>query len=131
MRRLLTTFVLVLTLAASPVHAAVKARTWLIVLTLARPELQDPKTWSKDEAQATVAHFERLKKLTAERTVMYAGRTTDTTADDKLVPDTMGLIVIAAKDRAAAERIMNDDQAVKAGVLKAKLYSYDPVLQRK
>ena len=104
---------------------------WLIVLTLARPELQDPKNWTDRDNAAVGAHFARLQKMTEEGRVIFVGRTQDTTPDGKMVPDTTGLIVLEAPDRAAAEAVLRDDPAVKAGLMRGKVFSYKIALQRK
>ena len=128
MRRLL----LGLVLAATAVPAiAADAPQWLIVLNIARPELQDPKNWTKKDNAAVGAHFVRLQKMTEEGKVLFFGRTQDTTADGKLVPDTLGLIVLEAPDRAAAGAVLQGDPAVKAGIMRGKVFSYKIALQRK
>ena len=128
MRRLL----LGLVLAATAVPAmAADVPQWLIVLNIARPELQDPKNWTKDDNATVGAHFVRLQRMTEEGKVVFFGRTQDTTADGKLVPDTLGLIVLEAPDRAAAEAVLQGDPAVKAGIMRGKVFSYKIALQRK
>ena len=128
MRRLLLGLVLVT--MAVPAMAA-DAQQWLIVLNIARPELQDSKNWTKEDNAAVGAHFVRLQKMTEEGKVLFFGRTQDTTADGKLVPDTLGLIVLEAPDRAAAEAVLQGDPAVKAGIMRGKVFSYKIALQRK
>jgi len=104
---------------------------WLIVLSLARPELQDPKAWTPADNAAVGAHFGRLQKLTEEGKVVLFGRTQDTQPNGNLVPDTMGLIILEAPDRAAAQAVLDGDPAVKAGLMRGKVFSYQVALQRK
>jgi uncharacterized protein YciI len=118
-------------LTALPAAAAEPAKQWLIVLSLARPELQDPKSWTEQDKAAVGAHFARLKKMIDEGKVIFFGRTQDTQANGHLVADTMGLVVLEAPDRAAAEALMREDPAVKAGLMHGKVYSYHIALQRK
>jgi uncharacterized protein YciI len=118
-------------LMQAPAMAAEVMPQWLIVLSLARPELQDPKAWTDGDRAAVDAHFTKLQKMTEEGRVIFFGRTQDTAADGRLVPDTTGLIVFEAPDRAAAERILRDDPAIKAGVMRGKVFSYQIALQRK
>ena len=115
----------------APALAADKMPQWLVVLSLARPELQDPKTWTDADNAAVGAHFLRLKQMTEEGKVILFGRTQDTQANGHLVPDTMGLIILEAADRAAAEQVLSEDPAVKAGLMRGKVYSYQVALQRK
>ena len=117
--------------AGSIAQAADPVPQWLIVLTIARPELQDPKNWTDKDNAAVGAHFTRLQKMTEEGKVIFFGRTQDTTPEGHLVPDTTGLIVLEAPDRTAAEKVLNDDPAVQAGLMKGKVFSYKIALQRK
>ena len=128
MRRLLLGLAFAIT--ALPARAA-DVPQWLIMLNIARPELQDPKSWTKEDNAAVGAHFVRLQKMTEEGKVFFFERTQDTTADGKLVPDTLGLIVLEAPDRAAAEAVLQGDPAVKAGIMRGKVFSYKIALQRK
>ena len=114
-----------------PAQAADQQPQWLIVLTLARPELKDPKNWTDDDNAAVGAHFERLKQMTEEGKIILFGRTQDTQPNGHLVPETTGLIVLEAPDRATAEKVLTDDPAVKAGLMQGKLFSYKVALQRK
>jgi len=114
-----------------PAAAAERLPQWLIVLTLARPELQDPKAWTPADNAAVGAHFGRLQKLTEEGKVVLFGRTQDTQPNGNLVPDTMGLIILEAPDRAAAQAVLDGDPAVKAGLMRGKVFSYQVALQRK
>ena len=104
---------------------------WLIMLSLARPELQDPANWTDEDNAAVGAHFVRLQRMTEEGTVIFFGRTQDTTADGHLVPDTTGLIVLEAPDRATAETVLREDPAVVSGLMRGKVFSYTLAAQRK
>jgi uncharacterized protein len=74
--------------------------------------------------QATVAeHFAYLQGMHKQGTIVLVGRTM--TTDE----DTMGLAVFRAESEDAARRIMNDDPAVKQGVMKATLYPFKVILQ--
>ena len=114
-----------------PAHAADPTPQWLVVLSLARPELQDPTKWTDADNAAVREHFQRLQQMTHEGKVILFGRTQDTRPDGHLVPDTMGLIILEAPDRAAAEKVLSEDPAVKAGLMTGKVYSYQVALQRK
>ena len=70
-----------------------------------------------DEEEAAVeAHFQYLKSLTGQGVVVLAGRTTG--------PPHVGLVIFRAADRAAAEAIMDDDPAIKAGVFAPRLQPF-------
>jgi uncharacterized protein YciI len=66
-----------------------------------------------DESRKVGAHFEYLKKLTGEGTVLLAGPSTD--------PPYTGIVIFKAKDRETAEAVMNQDPAVRGGVFRARL----------
>lgn len=72
------------------------------------------------EHEATVIgqHFAYLSDLTDRGTVLMAGRTL--TTDES----TFGVAVFVAATRAEAEAIMNNDPAVRQGVMRAELFPY-------
>jgi uncharacterized protein len=70
------------------------------------------------EAKLIGEHFEYLKKLHAEGVVILAGRTLNTD------PSSFGIIIFRATDETAARKIMENDPAVKGGVMKAQLFPY-------
>jgi uncharacterized protein len=74
--------------------------------------------------QAVVAeHFAYLQNLHAQGTIILVGRTL--TTDE----NTMGLTIFRAESEDAARKIMNDDPAVKQGVMTATLYPFKVILQ--
>jgi uncharacterized protein YciI len=70
------------------------------------------------EASIVNKHFEYLQKLVAEGAVFMAGRTLN--ADER----TFGIVVFAAATESAAVVLMQNDPAVKLGVMKAELFPY-------
>ena len=86
---------------------------YLIVLKPPRATFAEDAT----EAESGVVgeHFEYLKKLHADGTLILAGRTEDAS---------MGLVVLKADSEEAADSLMQADPAVKAGVFTARLYPY-------
>lgn len=104
--------------ADTPAEAAApKLQHFLIVLRPV-PRLFDEKAWTKEDNAAVGAHFNRLKAAVAEGKVILAGRTTEP------LDRTMGLIIFAAPDEAAAREFMNGDPCVSAGVMTATLHPY-------
>jgi len=71
---------------------------------------------TEEEAAAVSEHAEYLMRLTEQGVVVLAGRTTE--------PPYVGIIIFRAADRTAAEAIMNDDPAVKAGVFTPRLQPF-------
>lgn len=100
-----------------------KAQQYIMMLRVT-PPFQEQAKWTAKENAAVNRHFERLKQATAEGKVIHAGRTTE--ALDK----TFGLVIFEAENEAAAKAFMEDDPAVKAGVMSATLHPYTVVLQR-
>jgi uncharacterized protein YciI len=110
--------------AAAETATAGTPQQFLYMLRVA-PHLHDQAKWSDRDKAATARHFERLKKATADGSVILAGRTTE--ALDK----TFGLVVFEAQDEKAAKAFMEADPAVVAGVMTATLHPYSVALQRK
>ena len=63
-------------------------------------------------------HFDYLKHLTNNGTVVLAGRTINTDTSS------FGIVIFQANSEASARRIMNDDPAVKSRVFRAELFPY-------
>lgn len=68
---------------------------------------------TQDEANKVGQHFEYLKRLTGEGTVLLAGPSTD--------PPYTGIVIFKAPNREAAEAIVKKDPAVRSGVFRARL----------
>jgi uncharacterized protein YciI len=75
-----------------------------------------------EENAAISAHFNRLANLTKEGVVILAGRTLNT---DKT---SFGVIIFRAESEEAAREIMNEDPAVKRGVMRATLFPFHTAL---
>ena len=74
-----------------------------------------PKFGSPGTDEIVGKHFEYLKKLNREGKVKMAGRFSDVL---------IGLAMLEVENREEAERIMEDDPAVKAKVFHAELHSW-------
>lgn len=84
------------------------------------------RTGPTAEEQTVVAeHFAYLQDLTAKGRIILVGRTLTTDAD------TMGLSIFYADSEDEARRIMNEDPAVKKGVMTGTLYPFKVVLHGK
>jgi uncharacterized protein len=71
-----------------------------------------------EEAQRVGEHFAYLQSLMAAGTVLMAGRTLN--ADER----TFGIVVFVADSEAKAKEIMENDPAVRHGVMRAELFPY-------
>jgi uncharacterized protein YciI len=79
-------------------------------------------TMTEPEKRAWAEHFDRLKKLLAEDTLILAGPT--------LGRVNTGIAVIEAPDEAAARRIMDEDPAIASGFATGELRGFNVSLLR-
>jgi len=89
---------------------------FLIRLKPTRVEMLRDST--PEEDRVVGEHFAGLQRLTAEGTVLMAGRTLH---DDE---SSFGIVVLEAPTREAAKALMMADPAVRAGVFSAEIFSY-------
>ena len=75
------------------------------------------------EAGAAGRHFEYLKGLTERGIVVLAGRTLNSD------PTSFGIVVFRAPSEGDARLIMENDPAVKNGVMRAELFPFRIALQ--
>ena len=71
-----------------------------------------------EERAAVAAHVAYLERLAAAGVVLLFGRTQ--TTDEK----TFGIVILRAGSPADAERVMRDDPAVEARVMRAELFPF-------
>src|SRR5262245_8826663 len=100
-----------------------KARQFICVLRLANRFYSDD-AWTREDKAVVERHFERLKSAAESGIVILAGRTEE--PNDK----TFGIVVFEAPDSAAARAFMENDPAVKAGIMTAELHPYIVAVQR-
>jgi uncharacterized protein YciI len=70
------------------------------------------------EAEIISQNFNYLKELAVQDVVVLAGRTLNT--DERC----FGIVIFRANSEGAAREVMNNDPAVKQGVMRAELYPY-------
>jgi uncharacterized protein YciI len=88
------------------------------------PKLLDENNWTGKETKIVDIHFNKLKELTEEGIVILAGRTL--TMDE----DGFGIVIFEAENEKEAVKIMNEDPAVKEGIMTAELFPYRVALIR-
>lgn len=86
----------------------------------ARPGLVDESAGEEDRIVGE--HFRYHQDLTAKGVDVLVGRTQDTGVD------TIGLVIFCAASEEEARRIIDNDPAVKNGVMTAMLYPYKVAL---
>jgi len=74
-----------------------------------------------EEASILSDHFKYLESLTKQQVVLVFGRTQNNDAS------TFGIAIFRAESDDAARMIMNNDPAVKKGVMRAELFPYKVV----
>jgi D-alanyl-D-alanine carboxypeptidase len=96
-------------------------KQFVIVLHL-NAKYQDEKNWTAADNQAVTSHFQKLQKLLADGKLIFAGRT--------LVKESMGVVIVEVESEADARKIMEDDDAVKAGIMSAEVLPFQTALRR-
>jgi uncharacterized protein YciI len=97
---------------------------WIYVLKPTRLEMLTEGS-TPEEAEIVGRHFAYLKDLTEKGVMILMGRTQN---NDE---STFGIAIFEAEDETAARSIMENDPAVKNGVMTATLYPYKVALLRK
>lgn len=87
------------------------------------PSLLDEASWTDKENSIVQHHFEVLQKLQEEGKLLLAGRT--------LNNDPMGIVILEVDTEEEAVEMMNNDPAVKEGIMEAQLFPYRVALYRK
>jgi D-alanyl-D-alanine carboxypeptidase len=94
-------------------------KQFVIVLRL-QPKYQDDKNWTQTDNQAVGRHFAKLQQLQKDGKLIFAGRT--------LVKESMGVVILEVENETEARKIMDDDDAVKAGIMSAELLPFQTAL---
>ncbi|HEX2094826.1 MAG TPA: YciI family protein [Longimicrobiaceae bacterium] len=108
----------------SPSTAETPVEQYLYVLRLV-PRLLEAKNWTAQDNQIVGRHFQRLQSMTEQGTVILAGRTLNPD------PSSFGIVIFEAASPDEARRIMEEDPAVKEGIMTSELFPYRVALQRK
>lgn len=98
-----------------------KLQQFVIVLRL-QPKYQDEKNWTEADNQALGRHFAKLQQLQKDGKLILAGRTT--------VKESMGFVFLEAENETEARKVMDDDDAVKAGIMSAEIFPFQTALMK-
>jgi len=79
----------------------------------------------KEEEEINRDHFDYLKGLCGEGVVIHAGRTLVTDRES------FGIVILRAGSEEEAREVMEEDPAVKKGVMAARLFPYRIALEEK
>jgi uncharacterized protein YciI len=86
------------------------------------PELLVEENWTDRENNMVYDHFKVLQGLLKENKLIMAGKT------DNLDDSTFGLVILQVDCEKTARTIMENDPAVKGGIMSAELYPYSVAL---
>jgi uncharacterized protein YciI len=95
-------------------------------LTL-REDLRDFESWTDEETNTVGVHFNYLKGMLENGKLVMAGRTVNTPMTER----DMGIVILEAETEEEARSIMENDPAVKAGIMSAELFEFSLALHRK
>lgn len=96
-------------------------KQFVIILRL-NAKYQDEKNWTEADNQAVGRHFAKLQELQKQGKLILAGRTT--------IKESMGFVILEVESEAEARKIMEDDDAVKAGIMSAELLPFQTALMK-
>ena len=96
-------------------------KQFVIVLRL-NPKYQDDKNWTEADNKAVGAHFAKLQQLQKEGKLILAGRT--------IVKESMGFVILEVENEAEARKVLENDDAVKAGIMSAEVFPFQTALMK-
>lgn len=82
------------------------------------PALWEETNWTEKENAIVQLHFDALKELQQQGTLILAGRTLK---DD---PTDFGIVILEVDSEEEAYELMESDPAVKEGIMEASLFPY-------
>lgn len=94
-----------------------ESKQYIYVLKLI-PELLKEDNWTEKENEIVARHFKVLQNLQGDGKLILAGRTLD------MDQNSFGIVILKANDDEEARRLMENDPAVKEGIMIAKLHPY-------
>ncbi|MBL7891615.1 MAG: hypothetical protein JNL63_03205 [Bacteroidia bacterium] len=100
-----------------------ESKKYIYILKLL-PRYTRDANWTEETHSIVSTHFNYLKKLKEEGQLILAGRT-DYSVED---PMTFGVAIFIAKDMEAAKELMNNDPAIKQGVMSGELHPFSHAL---
>lgn len=104
----------------APVQQTAQAKKQFVIVLRLNAKYWDEKAWTEADNQAVGRHFAKLQQLQKDGKLILAGRT--------LVKESMGVVILEVETEAEARRIMEDDDAVKAGIMSAEVLPFQTAL---
>jgi uncharacterized protein YciI len=91
-----------------------------------REDLREFENWTEEESQTVAVHLNYLKNMLKAGRLVLAGRTVNVPMTDR----DMGVAIFEAGSEAEAREIMENDPAVKGGIMTAELFEFSLALYR-
>lgn len=88
------------------------------------PRLLNPDNWTEREEKIVDRHFQILQTLLKDNKLILAGRTLTMDSNG------CGIVILEVNDETEAIEIMENDPAVKEGIMTATLFPYRVALIR-
>jgi len=88
------------------------------------PTLLEEDNWTEKENAIVQHHFEVLQSLQQEGKLILAGRTLN------MDPSGFGIVILEVHSEEEARKLMENDPAVKAGIMEATLFPYRVALMK-
>jgi uncharacterized protein len=90
-----------------------------------KPHYRVASHWSDEQNDILSRHFQYLSKLTADGVALLVGKT-DLSIENE---ENYGIVIFQAVDEVEAKKIMENDPAVRDGIMTARLLPFNIVLQ--
>ncbi|MDQ3087337.1 MAG: serine hydrolase [Acidobacteriota bacterium] len=103
-------------------QATTQPKKQFVIVLRFNPKYQDEKSWTEADNQAVARHFAKLQQLQKDGKLIFAGRT--------LNKESMGVVILEVETEAEARKIMDDDDAVKAGIMSAEVLPFQTALMK-
>lgn len=82
------------------------------------PSLLDESNWTEKENKIVQHHFEELQELQKAGKLILAGRTLNMDVNG------FGIVILEVESEEEAQALMENDPAVKEGIMEASLFPY-------
>ncbi|WGS64582.1 YciI family protein [Marinitoga aeolica] len=99
-------------------------RQFIYILKLI-PKYMDENNWTEETNEIISRHFFRLKEYTEKGKIILVGR-----VPDESDPESFGIVIFEEENEEKANEFMQNDPAVKEGIMTAKLFPFKVALIR-
>lgn len=103
-----------------------KKKLYCYILKL-KPAFYRKEDWTDKEVEIVGIHFNYLKDYAKKGILFLAGRTVNELMTEK----DLGIVILETETEIEAQNIMENDPAVKDGLMTAELFTFSLALMRK